>query len=333
MNQLLVVAAVVVAALAGVQKKAEDPMLPSFKAWMEKHQKSYEGAEQAMRFKIWKDNADRVMLHQLEFEQGIHKFSMGMNKFADLTNEEFQAIYLTPNLNNPAKAGEGNVVEVDKTKSVPASMDWRDYGVVTPVKDQGQCGSCWSFAGTGAMEGAFALKNGTLLSFSEQQQVDCNYYCYGCNGGWAENCFYYWKTQYGAVLETDYPYKAQDGYCHTSGLTPQAYAKTYYTTVQGDESSLEYAVGTQGPVAIAIDASHYSFQLYSGGIYSDTRCSSKNLDHAVLAVGYGSEYDGDYWIVKNSWGEYWGDKGYIYMARNDDNMCGVASDGSYPVVA
>jgi cathepsin L len=203
---------------------------------------------------------------------------------------------------------------------------------VTPVKDQGSCGSCWSFGATGALEGQYYLANGELLSFSEQQQVDCNRLCFGCDGGTAESAFIYWKRFNAPILENDYPYTGVKGSCENSEHETVGSVSGYVSTTQYSESSLKNAVGTVGPVTIAIDASLWSFQLYSSGIYDPSGCSSTSLDHQVLAVGYDNDADGDYWIVKNSWGESWGINGYIWIARNDNNKCGVASDGSYPTL-
>jgi cathepsin L len=265
----------------------------------------------------------------LEYDLGMHTYKTGLNHLADMSEEEYRATLLQ----SPRKPTEHDAeTRRTKSQSTPSSIDWRDYGYVTPVKDQGSCGSCWSFGSTGALEGQYFAKNGELISFSEQQQVDCNNFCYGCNGGNAELAFTYWRYFHGANRESDYAYTGVQGTCHTTDYEEIVKLSGYKSTEAYSESALEEAVGSVGPVTIAIDASKWSFQLYTSGIYYEPKCSQYSLDHQVLAVGYGSDSDGDYWIVKNSWGESWGIDGYIWMARNRNNNCGVASDGSYPTL-
>jgi cathepsin L len=298
-----------------------------WQAWKTKFERVYEGAEEGYRFRVFCDNAVKVAKHNLEESLGLHTFTLGLNNLADLSVEEYRSTYLTLLPRNGEKLG---LEHVDDGAPQADQVDWRTKGAVTGVKNQGQCGSCWSFGATGALEGAYFLAKGNLLSFSEQQQVDCNRNCYGCNGGWSEYSFHYWEST-GANLESDYRYTGRDGSCKTNNYKQYTTVSNYYNTQSGSESSLVSALNGR-PVAIAIDASHYSFQLYSGGVYYERACSSSNLDHAVMAVGYGSSTQGDYFIVKNSWGTSWGDRGYIDMARNRNNNCGVATDCSYPTV-
>jgi cathepsin L len=271
-------------------------------------------------------------------------YKLELNKYADMLHSEF-----VRTLNGFNRSTE-NTNSVYKTFSrieepvtfigaanveVPSAVDWREKGAVTPVKDQGHCGSCWSFSATGALEGQHFRKSGKLVSLSEQNLVDCSasYGNNGCNGGLMDNAFQYIKDNGGIDTESAYPYEAIDDSCRFNKKTVGATDKGFVDIPSGDEEALKKALATVGPVSVAIDASHESFQFYSEGVYFEPQCDSQALDHGVLAVGYGTDEDGqDYWIVKNSWGTSWGDKGFIKMARNKENACGVATQASYPLV-
>jgi len=226
--------------------------------------------------------------------------------------------------------GKRIVTETEST-SLPPEVDWRNEGWVTPVKNQGQCGSCWSFSATGALEGQNFNKTGVLVSLSEQNLIDCSTENYGCNGGAPDYAFQYVESNGGIDTETAYPYTGQQGSCHYNAANSGAGCSGWTDLPSGDEDALLQAVATIGPISVAIDASSIMFQLYHSGIYQNPWCSSTNLDHAVLDVGYGTNSNGQpYWLVKNSWGTGWGQQGYFMMARNDGNMCGIATSASYP---
>jgi len=216
----------------------------------------------------------------------------------------------------------------ESPNAAPAQVDWRSKGAVTPVKDQAQCGSCWAFSATGSMEGAVQIASGTLVSLSEQQLVDCSqsFGNQGCEGGLMDQGFEYIIAN-GITGENNYPYTAADGTCQT-GKPVLARLKSYVDVTAGSEAALLQAVAL-GPVSVAIEADQQCFQFYSGGILSDPSCGTQ-LDHGVLAVGYGTAGSQDFWIVKNSWGSSWGESGYIRMIRGQ-NECGIAQEASYPV--
>ncbi|XP_014233547.1 cathepsin L1-like [Trichogramma pretiosum] len=219
---------------------------------------------------------------------------------------------------------------------LPAEIDWRTLGAVTPVKDQGDCGSCWAFSATGSLEGQHFRRNGSLVSLSEQNLVDCstNFGNNGCDGGLMDHAFLYVKVNRGIDKEDAYPYEADDSRCRYQRDEVGATDVGYTDIPEGNEKALQAAVATVGPISVAIDASSDHFQFYHKGVYYDPTCSSEELDHGVLVVGYGTDKltKRDYWLVKNSWAESWGDMGYIKMSRNRHNNCGIATAASYPLV-
>jgi len=302
----------------------------AFKAY---HGKKYVASEDDLRRLIWEENLKRVALHNLEASIGKHTYTLAMNEFADLSGEEFAKIVLGSCL-KPKRNGTGaTFLKSDFIKN-PATVDWRDKNLVTPVKNQKQCGSCWAFSTTGSLEGQHSKKTKNLVSLSEQQLVDCSgrFGNFGCNGGLMDNAFKYIKANGGIDTEASYPYEARDGKCRYNPATIGATLVGFTDIPEGDEEALTQAIATVGPISVAIDASHFSFQLYHKGVYYEKRCSSTRLDHGVLAVGYGTEDGEDYYLVKNSWGSTWGQKGYINMARNKKNNCGIATSASYPLV-
>jgi cathepsin L len=300
-----------------------------FNKWRLKYNKTYDGKfDISEHFNNWRDNRDFV-----EYYNQNKEFTMEVNSFADIHNGNWK----TRNGQNNKMANTNRVFhyyEEDEDMTLPAAVDWRDKDAVTPIKNQGQCGSCWAFSAVGSMEGQHALKTKHLVNLSESQIVDCdiNGTDEGCDGGWMDGAFEYVIKNHGIDTEESYPYQPQDNPCK---FNKSNVAATFsgYKDVVGGENALKKAVAKIGPIAVAIDAGESSFQFYKNGVYYDPNCSPEMLDHGVLVVGYGTTMNGtDYWIVKNSWGENWGDKGYIYMARNRNNSCGIASKPSYPIV-
>jgi len=292
----------------------------AFLKFIRENEKHYGATEFQTKFNVFKDNMNFVReWNKLSF----HK--VAINKFADLTAAQFSAIY-----NGLHYFHNGTINYVP---SVTAdTVDWRTKGAVTPIKDQGQCGSCWAFSTTGSTEGAHFLKTSSLVSLSEQNLMDCSTSQgnQGCNGGLMTQAFDYIEQNNGVDTEVSYPYTAQDGTCHFSSSNVGATLTSYTNVASGSEKDLVAKIDL-GPTSVAIDASHSSFQLYQSGVYYEAQCSSTALDHGVLAVGYGNDGTKDYYIVKNSWGVSWGNSGYIQMSRNRDNNCGIATMASLPV--
>ena len=227
------------------------------------------------------------------------------------------------------------ITEVDV--DVPLSVDWRKKDAVTPVKNQGGCGSCWSFSSTGSIEGINAIKNDVLVNVSEQQLIDCStqYGNKGCEGGLMDNAFKY-AINNGLCSEEDYPYEGEDYLCESNKCKKIVEIDDYADIQPNNERLLMRAVAKQ-PVSVAIQANLTSFRFYKSGVYQDSDCGDE-LDHGVLIVGYGHDlFHGlDYWIVKNSWSDKWGDEGYVNILRNYDQslsgMCGIAMQPSIPII-
>ncbi|XP_055940771.1 procathepsin L-like [Argiope bruennichi] len=293
--------------------------------------KTYKGDEEVKRRLVFEESVKEIVRHNLEYDLGVHKYRKGLNQFADLEHDEFVR---QMNGFRAVLERSADVFSAPSNVVLPDTVDWRQKGIVTPIKNQQQCGSCWAFSTTGSLEGQHALKTGKLVSLSEQNLVDCSgpEGNMGCEGGLMDQAFEYIKKNGGIDTEQSYPYTAEDGTCHFKKGSVGATCKGYVDIPTGDEKALQQAVATVGPVSVAIDASQFSFQLYSGGIYDEPSCDSQNLDHGVLAVGYGTEDGADYWLVKNSWGTSWGENGYIKMSRNKNNQCGIATQASYPLV-
>ncbi|KAF2881086.1 hypothetical protein ILUMI_25088 [Ignelater luminosus] len=309
-----------------------------------RHHKQYKSpSEEEFRMKVFMDNMHKIQLHNQKYEMGFANYMLKMNQFGDMLNHEF--IHIMNGFNKTKYPGNNILPRTNKNDGItfmppanvklPESVDWREKGAVTPVKNQGNCGSCWSFSATGSLEGQHFRKTGKLISLSEQNLIDCStdYGNNGCAGGLMDYSFRYIKDNHGLDTETSYPYEAIDDKCRYNPKNSGATDRGYTDIKAGDEEQLKAAVATVGPISVAIDAGHDSFQFYSEGVYDEPQCNSLALDHGVLAVGYGTTEDGvDYWLVKNSWGTTWGDKGYILMSRNKDNQCGIATQASFPIV-
>jgi len=294
---------------------------------MRRHQKTYHHDEFMPRYRIFKNNFDIVQQNNAE-NNGM---TLGLNRFADLESSEFSKLYLGVKMPvNYDTTFEST--HTSSSVSLPASWNWNTKGAVTPIKNQEQCGSCWSFSTTGSTEGCHQIKTGTLVGLSEQNLMDCStsYGNEGCNGGLMTAAMQYIIANNGLDTEASYPYTAEDGTCHFKKANVGATLKSFVNVATGNENDLQVKAAV-GPVSVAIDASQNSFQLYESGIYYSSACSSTQLDHGVLVVGWGANSTGsDYWIVKNSWGTTWGMDGYLWMSRNRNNNCGIATMATLP---
>ncbi|KAI3879097.1 hypothetical protein MKX03_018045 [Papaver bracteatum] len=299
-----------------------------FETWCKQHGKIYSSPEEKLqRFQVFEKNLAFVNEHN-NMENST--YTLALNSFADLTNHEFKASRLGLSGSDGVPRNYSSFLG-GTVGDIPASLDWREKGAVTPVKDQGSCGACWSFSATGAMEGINQIVTGSLVSLSEQELVDCDKsYNSGCNGGLMDYA-YKWVVKNGGIdTEEDYPYQMGDRTCNKNKLERRVVTIDGFADIPANENEILKAVVTQ-PVSVGICGSDSAFQLYSKGIFSGP-CST-SLDHAVLIVGYGSENGVDYWILKNSWGTSWGINGYMHMLRNGpskEGVCGINKLASYP---
>ncbi|KAK2665831.1 hypothetical protein Ddye_004405 [Dipteronia dyeriana] len=298
-----------------------------YERWLTRYHREYGSSEEwQLRFQIYKSNVqfiDSINLQDLPFK-------LTDNQFADLTNEEFRSTYMGFRSMGQHATGCTQCIEF---QDLPTIVDWRKKGAVTPVKNQGNCGSCWAFSAVAAVEGINQIKTGKLVSLSEQEIVDCDDPVYqGCKGGFMEKAYDFIRINGGITTEDDYPYQAKDDACDNAKIQHHAVTISGYEAVSAnDEKSLQAAVARQ-PVSVAIDAGGYEFQLYSHGVFNGY-CGHE-LNHGVTAVGYGENSGQKYWLVKNSWGTRWGESGYIRIKRDSTDprgTCGIAMEPSYPV--
>ncbi|XP_018829301.2 cysteine protease XCP1-like [Juglans regia] len=307
-----------------------DKIIELFESWMSKHGKIYKSMEEKLqRFEVFKDNLKHIDQRNKE----ITSYWLGLNEFADLSHEEFKTQYLGFKTEFPRSRGSSREFSYGEVVDVPVSIDWRKKGAVTPVKNQGSCGSCWAFSTVAAVEGINQIVTGNLTSLSEQELIDCDRsFNNGCNGGLMDYAFQFIISNGGLRKEEDYPYLMGEGSCEETKEEKEVVTISGYQDVpQNDEQSLLKALAHQ-PLSIAIEASGRDFQFYSGGVFNG-HCGTE-LDHGVTAVGYGSSKGSDYIIVKNSWGPKWGEKGYIRMKRKNgkpEGICGIYKMASYPV--
>jgi C1A family cysteine protease len=302
-----------------------------FEQWKLAHGKTYTGEEHAHRFATFQDNYLFIVNWNADPTQTS---TVGLNEYADLNTAEFSALKgcLGMKRSNATK----KTVEVADVSAIPASWNWNSQGAVTPIKNQGDCGSCWAFSSTGSLEGLNFLQGpqkGTLLSFSEQQLVDCStsYGNQGCNGGLMDYAFEYTAAK-GIEQEATYPYTAVQGTCkYNAAQTTKV--NTGHTDVAQDNSVALLTAAANQPISVAIEADQPVFQLYTGGVITSASCGT-SLDHGVLVVGWGTSGSTPYWIVKNSWGATWGQAGFVWIEKSSSTsnagICGIASMPSYP---
>ena len=322
MNKFLIV---FVFALVASNVDVDTIMFQQFQKFIKKYHKRYASINEYLaRFEVFKRNVMAAFTENASYQTGITKFS-------DLTQQEFAKTYL--NLNYDAMAvANFNPYVVQVKNAAPDAWDWREKGYVSPVKDQGSCGSCWAFSTVGNLEGLYYKEKQTMVTLSEQMLVDCDTYDSGCNGGLMENTFTWLKENGGIMTDTDYPYKGRKGTCQSDETKYVDMQITGYTKLGSgsstwdpvDEEEIKEFLYETGPLAVALNAN--PLQTYSSGILDKTssQCPTSGMNHAVTMVGYGHDdsQDKDYWIVKNSWGKNWGEDGY-FRIRRGTGCCGI----------
>ena len=317
MNLLLLSLALLGCAVATPTFNGENfATFPAFQRFVQKFGRKYEGDEFIRRFKIFHENFKMVEeLQRMERGSAIY----GMNQFADLTAEEFRAQATMRNPMPEAMHTQG--LAQTPSGATPTAFDWRDQGAVTPVKNQQQCGSCWAFSTTGNIEGQWFIKKGALISLSEQELVDCDHVDQGCDGGLPSQAYQQIMLLGGLTTEANYPYTARGGSCSFTKNQAVVYINSS-VVISSDEGEMATWLAANGPISIGINAA--MMQFYMGGVAHPWKilCNPNKLDHGVLIVGYGVEGTKPYWIIKNSWGPTWGEKGYYRIYRGDGS-CGV----------
>lgn len=337
------------AGVESLRKPAESQILAlslsKFHSWMEEHGKEYNSHEEKLKnLETWMKNDLKIVEHNSKESS----YTLGHNEYSDMDQDQFaQHFKLGKHASVPVRSSVGNAgvggatMIVDESVTLPDYVNWVQKGGVTEMKNQGYCGACWAFSTTGAIEGAKFIKTGELVSLSEQNLLDCDHKDLACSGGIMDDAFKFDEKSGGLCSEEDYPYKAKKSpTCNPMNCTdvPGSIVESFVDVPPANEKALLSALALQ-PVSVAIEGSTFSFQFYKGGVLTDTGCGKNGeLDHGVLAVGYGTDLDTQepYFLVKNSWGESWGLKGYVKMGRDSSvskyGICSILKMASYPEV-
>ncbi|XP_016979575.1 procathepsin L [Drosophila rhopaloa] len=306
--------------------------------------KVYSDEERVYRESIFAAKMSLITLSNKNADNGIAGFRLGVNPLADMTRKEIGTLLGSKVSEFGERYTNGHINFVTgkspASANLPEKFDWREKGGVTPPGFQGVgCGACWSFATTGALEGHLFRRTGVLASLSQQNLVDCadDYGNMGCDGGFQEYGFEYIRD-HGVTLANKYPYTQTEMQCRqneTAGRPPReslVKIRDYATITPGDEDKMKEVIATLGPLACSMNADTISFEQYGGGIYEDDECNQGEVNHSVTVVGYGSENGRDYWIIKNSYSQNWGEGGFMRLPRNAGGFCGIASECSYPIL-
>jgi C1A family cysteine protease len=339
MRCLILVAVVAVACAAPEASLRGAALRAKWASFKATHGKSYQPHEEQQKLSAFVKNTREIEAHNARFAAGLESFHLAHNELSDMAPHEV----IAKRTGFRASNRRVNATMFQSLGGVRAqkSCDWRAKGAVTPVKNQGECGSCYAFSAIGALEAAVFRNTGRLEVLSEQNIVDCTtddhtYYSGGCDGGTQDTGMKYAIDNNGVASDAGYPYEGEVGSCRFSSseaINPSI--SDVGMVPRENEAALLEALALNGPMAMALDVSDPKFMMYSGGVYKAARgvCKThtEELNHALVLVGYGTERGQDYWLVKNSWGPTWGEGGYIKMLRGQ-NTCGIAADCYYPIV-
>lgn len=320
LTAILIVSVLKVLVVSAVSDELEAEILKDWKDYKRVNELEFSESEEIMRYDLYKENYLKVKEHNNEFSHNKTSYRTSINDFSHYNMEETALLKFglrsSFRFNESDLAMNFNQSEVDEFMKevnnarivLPQTVDWRRYSAA--IKNQANCGACWAFAAVGVVESLVAMKFNQFKRLSEQELVDCTlnnrrYLNYGCRGGWPDNAFEYIR-QNGVAEEAYYPYTRRANRCNNRFNLRKTRISRYFPLPRGNEQALKHAVATNGPVAVAVDASRWGFIHYSGGIYRDNYCSSRRLTHAVIVMGYGTEFGQDYWLIKNSWGARWG---------------------------
>jgi len=314
---------------------------PSDLQWVEfkkRHGKSYVSLlEENLRKQIWEEEMEMVEEHNREAEEGEHTYTLGENEFSDWTLQEFLDTMTGYNesLDSSVLADPNLEGKFPHSSGFPQSWDCRDHGLVSTVRSQGSCGSCWAFAAVGAVEGSWAKEKGQLFRLSEQELIDCDKSDGGCNGGGISSALTWVHNHHGLAKNVDYGvghYHPSQGTCHHKEEETVASLKRVRHVASKNEADLKRAVHNAGPVAMSVHVNK-KFKAYKSGIFNDPDCPKNSANHAMLTVGwkYSTKFKKTKWIVKNSWGKSWGQDGYIFLEYGK-NICGMAKSPLYAEV-
>ncbi|WOL01410.1 hypothetical protein Cni_G10126 [Canna indica] len=313
-----------------VDLASDENLWALYERWQSHHGVPRSPDEKRMRFDVFKVNTNYVF----ESNKNTKPYKLSLNKFGDMTKEEFRRTYTGLRMNTRRRSSVDGSFMYENVTAVPPAMDWRQKGAVTGVKNQGKCGSCWAFSTIVGVEGINQIRTKKLISLSEQELVDCDTATNkGCDGGLMDVAYDFIQRNGGITTEENYPYVAQQRDCNVAKKKSNVVVIDGHEDVpSNNEQALLKAVANQ-PISVSIEAAGQDFQFYSEGVFTGT-CGIE-LDHGVGIVGYGTADDGTkYWIVKNSWGADWGEQGYIRMQRDvsaSEGLCGIAMEASYPI--
>lgn len=298
--------------------------------------------DEARSEEIFWNNLRTIAHHNFEFRRGRSNFQMGINKFTDLTFEEYSEMFIPKGSSDEPEDEDVEIsiepveyIYRDSEAEFPEVFDWRDRGAVTKVKDQGTCGSCYAMAGIAAIESQYFIRHQRLVELSEQEVIDCaeaKHRANHCSGGLDYSAIEFVRDNGGVSSAADYPYESRAGKCRLSRRNIQMNIEGYgVVNSHWNLEILKNALFVRGPMLVSMDINNESFMRYSSGIYEEQKCT-EDFNHAALLVGYGNEDGKEFWIVKNSFGEKWGENGYIRVkATNDMAACGVHLYPIYPV--